>query len=80
MALNKEEEMERNIYQLVAIGCFFAFLFMGWKYHKLKEFSQEQTADKIRLCKENIQLKCYYLNASYEADKLYDRIIELENK
>jgi hypothetical protein len=46
------QERERNIYQLVAIGCFFAFLFVGYKYSNLRSAYTQAEKDKVHYCKE----------------------------
>jgi len=51
-------EKEKNIYQLVAIGCFFAFIFIGYKYSKLREVYHTAESDKVYYCKEYHKLKC----------------------
>jgi hypothetical protein len=52
------QERERNIYQLVAIGCFIAFIVIGWKYTNLRVAYKKAEADKVHYCKEYQKAKC----------------------
>lgn len=52
MELNKEQERERTIYQLVAVGCFFALIFVSWKYVELKHVYAKAETDKVYYCNE----------------------------
>jgi hypothetical protein len=52
------KEMERNTYQLVAIVCFFAFIFIGHKYNNLRLAYQKAETDKVYYCKEYHKAKC----------------------
>ena len=84
MELNKSQERERTMYQLIAIGCFFAFIFIGWKYRELRGDYAKAETDKVWYCNEHKKIKADYIKISYESDKMYERIIllemELENK
>ena len=64
METNKDNERERNIYQLVAIGCFFAFILISWKYTELKKAYKTAEAHKVHYCKEYNDLKCQLKNGN----------------
>ena len=51
-------ERERNLYQLIAIGCFFAFIFIGYKYTNLRTAYQKAETEKVHYCKEYHKAKC----------------------
>lgn len=51
-------EKERSLYQLIAIGCLFAFLFIGYKYNNLKAAYQKAEQEKVYYCDEYHRAKC----------------------
>lgn len=62
--MDKERERERTIYQLVAIGCFFALIFVGHKYIELRHAYQKAETNKVDYCKKYHKLKCVIENQS----------------
>ena len=75
MELNKSQERERNIYQLVAIGCFFAFIFNGWKYVELRNEYSKAEKQKVSFCIENRDL-CQKNSVLTEVNKHYSNVID----
>jgi hypothetical protein len=49
---------ETTVYQLVAILCFMAFIFTGYKYVNVKSAYQKAVKDKVYYCKEYHKAKC----------------------
>ncbi len=49
---------ENTIYQLVAVLCFMAFIFTGYKYVNLRSTYQKAEQDKVYYCKEYHRMKC----------------------
>lgn len=72
------QESERNIYQLVAIFCLFAFIFVSNKYSNLRAAYQEAETKKVEFCEENKKLKCQNMNLEIDNSRYLDYIQKLE--
>ena len=76
-------EKERNIYQLIAIGCFVAFIAIGWKYKNLRIAYRDAETQKVEFCHQVGDLKCDLsnlerdlVNAINESERAHDELIE----
>jgi len=73
-----EKESERNIYQLSAVFCLFALIFVGNKYSNLRFAYQKAETEKIEFCKENEKLKSQNLDLEIDNSRYLDYIQKIE--
>ena len=54
-----KHEKETSLYQMIAVGCLFLFIVIGWKYIEIKKTYQKAETEKVYYCQEYYKAMCY---------------------